>query len=37
MKIAVITDDGKTISQHFWKKQRTYLVVSVEDGQIVDT
>ena len=34
MKIAVITDDGKTISQHFGRAQH-YLVVTVEDGKIV--
>jgi len=35
MKIAVITDDGKTISQHFGRAAH-YLVVTVEDGQITD-
>ncbi len=34
MKIAVITDDGKTISQHFGRAQY-YLVATVENGQIV--
>ena len=34
MKIAVITDDGKTISQHFGRAQH-YLVVTLEEGQIV--
>jgi len=34
MKIAVITDDGKTISQHFGRAAY-YLVATVEDGQIV--
>lgn len=34
MKIAVITDDGKTISQHFGRAPY-YLVFSVENGQIV--
>lgn len=34
MKIAVITEDGKTISQHFGRAPY-YLVVSVENGQIV--
>lgn len=34
MKIAVITDDGKTISQHFGRAQY-YLVADVENGQIV--
>jgi predicted Fe-Mo cluster-binding NifX family protein len=35
MKIAAITDDGKTISQHFGRAPY-YLVVTVEDGQIVE-
>jgi predicted Fe-Mo cluster-binding NifX family protein len=35
MKIALITDDGKTISQHFGRAQH-YLVVTVENGQIVN-
>jgi predicted Fe-Mo cluster-binding NifX family protein/quercetin dioxygenase-like cupin family protein/DNA-binding Xre family transcriptional regulator len=34
MKIAVITDDGKTISQHFGRAPY-YLVMSVENGQII--
>jgi predicted Fe-Mo cluster-binding NifX family protein len=34
IKVAAITDDGKTISQHFGRAQY-YLVVTVEDGQIV--
>jgi predicted Fe-Mo cluster-binding NifX family protein len=34
MKIAVITDEGKTISQHFGKA-RYYLVFTVENGEIV--
>ena len=33
MKIAVITDDGKTISQHFGRAQH-YLVATIENGQI---
>lgn len=33
-KIAAITDDGKTISQHFGRAAY-YLVVTVEDGKIV--
>ncbi len=33
MKIAAITDDGKTISQHFGRA-RYYLVCTVEDGCI---
>ena len=35
MKIACITDDGETISQHFGRA-RYYAVLTVEDGQIVD-
>jgi predicted Fe-Mo cluster-binding NifX family protein len=35
MKIAAITDDGKTISQHFGRAPY-YLVATVENGQIVD-
>ena len=34
MKIALITDDGKTISQHFGRAQY-YLVAIIEDGQVV--
>ena len=34
MKIAAITDDGKTISAHFGRA-RHYLVYTVEDGKIV--
>ena len=34
MKIALITDDGKTISQHFGRAPY-YLVVTIEDGQIM--
>ena len=34
MKIAVITDDGKTISRHFGRAHQ-YLVFTVEDGRIV--
>ncbi len=34
MKIAAITDDGKTISQHFGRAQY-YLVSTVENGQVV--
>ena len=33
MKVAAITDDGKTISQHFGRAQY-YLVITVENGQI---
>lgn len=33
MKIAAITDDGKTISQHFGRAQY-YLVLTIESGQV---
>jgi predicted Fe-Mo cluster-binding NifX family protein len=36
MKIAAITDDGKTISQHFGRAAH-YLVCTVEDGKVVET
>lgn len=32
MKIAFITDDGKTISQHFGRASH-YLVITLEDGK----
>jgi len=35
LKIAAITDDGKTISQHFGRAAY-YLVATVDDGQIVN-
>jgi predicted Fe-Mo cluster-binding NifX family protein len=35
MKIAVISEDGNTISQHFGRAP-LYVVVTVEDGKIVD-
>ncbi len=35
MKIAAITDDGRTISQHFGRAAH-YLVVTVENGKIMD-
>ena len=35
MKIAVITDGGNTISQHFGRAQY-YLAATVENGEIVD-
>lgn len=35
MKIAVITDDGKTISQHFGRAAY-YLVMTIEGGKIID-
>ena len=34
MKIAVVTDDGKTISAHFGRAPY-YRVVTIEDGQVV--
>jgi predicted Fe-Mo cluster-binding NifX family protein len=34
MKIAVITDDGKTISQHFGRAA-FYMVLSIDEGKIV--
>jgi len=35
MKIAAITDDGKTISQHFGRAPY-YLVITLEKGEIVN-
>lgn len=35
MKIAAITNDGKTISQHFGRAPY-YLVMTVEEGEIID-
>ncbi len=35
MKIAVITDDGKTISQHFGRAPY-YLVLTIEEGKVVN-
>jgi predicted Fe-Mo cluster-binding NifX family protein len=35
VKIAIITDDGKTISRHFGRA-RYYLVVNIEEGVISD-
>ena len=35
MKIAVITEDGKTISQHFGRAPY-YMVLTIEDGKIVN-
>ncbi len=35
MKIAAITDDGRTISQHFGRAGH-YLVVTVENGRVVN-
>jgi predicted Fe-Mo cluster-binding NifX family protein len=34
MKIAVITDDGQTISQHFGRAPY-YMVITIENGQII--
>jgi len=34
LKIAFITDDGKTISRHFGRAGH-YLVVEVEDGKVI--
>lgn len=36
MKIAVITDDGKTISQHFGRAPY-YMVLTIEEGKIVNS
>jgi len=33
MKIAVISDDGETVSQHFGRAQQ-YVIVTVENGHI---
>jgi predicted Fe-Mo cluster-binding NifX family protein len=33
MKLAIITDDGKTLSQHFGRATH-YLVLTIEDGKI---
>jgi predicted Fe-Mo cluster-binding NifX family protein len=35
MKIAAITDDGRTISQHFGRAPY-YLIVTVENGQVLN-
>src|SRR4030042_51962 len=35
-KVAAITNDGQTISQHFGRAAY-YLVATIENGQIVDT
>ena len=34
MRIAIVTDDGKTIQQHFGRATQ-YLVLTIEDGKIV--
>jgi predicted Fe-Mo cluster-binding NifX family protein len=36
MKIAAITDDGKTISRHFGRAEN-YQVLTIEDGKIIST
>lgn len=35
MKVAVITDDGTTISQHFGRAEY-YLVFTIEDGEVTE-
>ena len=35
MKIAAITEDGTTISQHFGRAPY-YMVLTIEDGEIID-
>ena len=35
MKIAVVTDDGTTICQHFGRA-RFYTVVTIENGQVIN-
>ena len=35
MKIAAITDDGKTISQHFGRASH-YMVITLEEGKIIE-
>jgi predicted Fe-Mo cluster-binding NifX family protein len=35
MKIALVTDDGVTISQHFGRAQY-YMVVTIENGKVVN-
>ena len=34
MKIAIVSDEGKTVSQHFGRASM-YVVVTVEDGKVV--
>jgi len=36
VKIAAITDDGQTLSQHFGRA-RQYLVATVEEGRVLNT
>jgi predicted Fe-Mo cluster-binding NifX family protein len=35
MKIAAVTDDGRSISQHFGRASN-YLVLTIQDGQVMD-
>jgi predicted Fe-Mo cluster-binding NifX family protein len=35
MKIAIITDDGKSISQHFGRATH-YMVLTIEEGKIIN-
>ncbi len=35
MKVAFVTDDGKTISEHFGRA-RYFQVITIEDGQIIN-
>lgn len=34
MKLAIISDDGKTLSQHFGRATH-YLVLTIEDGKVI--
>lgn len=36
MKIAVVTNDGRTVSQHFGRS-RYYQIYTIEDGKVVST
>jgi predicted Fe-Mo cluster-binding NifX family protein len=36
LKIAIVTDDGQTISRHFGRA-RYYAIYTVQDGQVVST
>lgn len=36
LKIAIVTDDGQTISRHFGRA-RYYAICTVQDGQIIST
>lgn len=35
MKIAIVTDDGKTVSKHFGRA-KNFLVVSIDEGIVID-